>query len=168
MSLPCQHIYQLSTDLLDLHPVLSCFRKPCWEENVCFLQPPSAFLFTFDSNGSQQKPQHCSTLKTIYYWRVEIKNSLAVITASDATQAVLHDLPTPIRLCDNSSILQLCAFLSLSNGFPDSICQPNSLISTGLHLTDCHKPTTLDQVRKMAFQCWHPVSFSVWEQNAHF
>lgn len=55
-SLPHQHIHQLSTDLMDLHPILSCFRKPRWEENVCFLQPPSAFLFTFVSKSSQQNP----------------------------------------------------------------------------------------------------------------
>lgn len=95
---------------------------------------------------------------TIYYRGVEIKPSLAVITASDATRAVLHDLPAPGGLCDNSSILQLSAFLSTTT-FPDGICQPSSLISTGLHLTNCHVPTTLGQGRKMAFQCWHPVCF---------
>lgn len=130
ISLPCQHMHQLSTDLMDLHHILSFFRKPCWEENVFFLQPPSAFLFTFDSKSSQQDPPALLDFKDYLLLKSGNKNSLSVNTASDTTQAVLHHLPTPIRLCDNSSILQLCAFLLLSNNFADSICQPGSLIST--------------------------------------
>ena len=88
---------------------------------------------------------------------MEIKtHSLAVAIASGTTQAVLHDLLKTIGLRDNFCILQLHAFILLNNNFSDKICQPNYLISTGFHLTDCHIPTTLHQERKITFECWHP------------
>lgn len=131
ISLPCQHMHQLSTDLMDLHPILSFFRETLLGRK-CFLLATSQCLplyIWFKEQPTRPTPALLD-FKDYLLLKSGNKNSLSVNTASDTTQAVLHHLPTPIRLCDNSSILQLCAFLLLSNNFADSICQPGSLIST--------------------------------------
>lgn len=126
-----------------------------------FVQQPSrAFPFMFDAKSNQQNLLALLSSNNFYYLRAEMTpHSLAVAIALGTSKAVLHDLLT-IELCDKFCIYHLHAFLFLNSNFPHNTSEPNYLISTGFHLTDCYIPTTSHQGRKITFEYWHRVYFS--------